>query len=220
MDESGIDRVIERVGVDSGYATQEVYRWVRQQRPGLVLALDPRQNGSAAIGLPSAVDVNYGGKRIRRGMKVWPVATSMLKSELYGWLKLDKPTEESGDPFPAGYCHFSEMGQEFFEQLCAEQLVTRVVKGYRKTEWVKVRARNEALDTRIYARAAASHFGMDRFNDSRWKQFEEQLGSAAVISQKKAPVLPNTEPPPQVPGAMIPRGSGWLGNRGKDWFSR
>ena len=39
------------------------------------------------------------------GLKVWPVGSSFLKAETYGWLKLDRPTEESGDPFPAGYVH-------------------------------------------------------------------------------------------------------------------
>jgi phage terminase large subunit GpA-like protein len=33
-------------------------------------------------------------------------------------------------------------------------LITKVVKGYRKTEWRKMRERNEALETRIHARAA------------------------------------------------------------------
>jgi phage terminase large subunit GpA-like protein len=41
-------------------------------------------------------------------------------------------------------------------------VITKLVKTYRKTEWEKMRARNEALDTRIYARAAASQFGIDR----------------------------------------------------------
>ncbi|MFL6351962.1 MAG: terminase gpA endonuclease subunit [Bryobacteraceae bacterium] len=37
-----------------------------------------------------------------------------------------------------------------------EQLITRIVKGYRKSEWQKARERNQALDARVYARAAAS----------------------------------------------------------------
>jgi hypothetical protein len=39
---------------------------------------------------------------------------------------------------------------------------------YRKPEWQKTRERNEALDTRIYARAAASQFGIDRFQEQHW----------------------------------------------------
>ncbi len=118
------------------------------------------------------MDVRMNGKKITRGLKPWHVATGMLKSELYGWLKLDRPTEESGETFPPGYCHLPQLPEEFFKQITAEQLVTKVVKGYRKPEWVKVRERNEALDTRIYARAAAAQFGMDRFGEQHWQAFQ------------------------------------------------
>jgi phage terminase large subunit GpA-like protein len=53
----------------------------------------------------------------------------MIKEELYRWLHLDRPTEESGEPYPPGYCHFPKYSDEYFKQLTAEQLVTRVVKG-------------------------------------------------------------------------------------------
>ena len=102
------------------------------------------------------------------------MATELLKSELYGCLRLDKPTDESGEPHPPGYCHFPMLGEEFFRQLTAEHLVTREVKGYSKTEWVRIRERNEALDTRIYARAAASICGIDRFNESHWARFKRE----------------------------------------------
>jgi phage terminase large subunit GpA-like protein len=109
-------------------------------------------------------------------VKVWPLATGMLKSELYGWLKLERPAVESGEPHPPGYCHFCQMPEEFFKQLTAEQLVARVVKGYRKLEWVKTRERNEALDTFVLCRAAAAQFGMDRFSERHWKALEQQVG--------------------------------------------
>lgn len=89
--------------------------------------------------------------------------TGMIKEELYRWLRLDRPTEESRSPFPPGYCHFPKYGEEFFKQLTAEQLVTRVIKGYRKPEWQKTRDRNEALDVRVYARAAAAVHGWIAF---------------------------------------------------------
>ncbi len=38
----------------------------------------------------------------------------------------------------------SRVNEEFFKQLTAEQLVTRVVNGYPKPEWQKTRERNEA----------------------------------------------------------------------------
>jgi phage terminase large subunit GpA-like protein len=45
---------------------------------------------------------------------------------------------------------------EWLKQFVAEQLVTvRNKRGFARLEWQKLRERNEALDARVYARAAA-----------------------------------------------------------------
>lgn len=55
-----------------------------------------------------------------------------------------------------GYCHFPEdRHDEWYQQLTAEKLTVRYVKGQPIREWSKPdRARNEALDCRVYALAA------------------------------------------------------------------
>lgn len=68
------------------------------------------------------------------------------------------------------------MDEEHFKQLTAERLITRTNKGYQKREWEKIRPRNEALDTWVYARAAAIMFGIDRFREEHWLQLERALG--------------------------------------------
>ncbi|MCA1775015.1 MAG: phage terminase large subunit family protein, partial [Loktanella sp.] len=45
-------------------------------------------------------------------------------------------------------------------------------------EWQKLRERNEALDCRVYARAAAWIAGADRWSDTRWTDLEDHLGVA------------------------------------------
>jgi phage terminase large subunit GpA-like protein len=176
---------ISRLAIDSGFGTQYVYDWARQQGPGRVLVIKGVDYAPAVVGLPTAVDVAGTGKKLRRGVRVWPVSTGTLKSELYGWLRLPAPLD--GEPYPPGYCHFPQMGDEFFKQLTAEQLVTRVTKGgYRKQEWQKIRERNEALDTRIYARAAAIVLGIDRFREKQWKQIKEQVAATSAQERSKA----------------------------------
>jgi phage terminase large subunit GpA-like protein len=106
------------------------------------------------------------GRTIKHGARVHLVNVSMCKSELYGLLNKDRPAQ--GDIYPTGWVHFAaDLDEEFFRQLTAEQLVTRVVKGYRKQEWVKSRERNHDLDCSNYPRAAASVFGVDRFSEHR-----------------------------------------------------
>jgi phage terminase large subunit GpA-like protein len=146
------------------------------------------------VGRPTAVDIDLAGKRIARGMKLWPIGTSLLKSELYGWLRMARPTDEArtrGETDPPGYCHFPQYGEEHFRQLCAEELQRKETrKGYTVFEWVKTRERNEALDTRVYARAAAIQAGVLRTSKAAWSQLEGQFREAEVEREAQPPVGP------------------------------
>jgi phage terminase large subunit GpA-like protein len=118
----------------------------------------------------------------------------MAKEELYRWLRLERPTDEDleqGVAFPPGYCHFPRYSEEYFKQITAEQLVAKLVKGYRKLEWQKMRERNEALDCRVYARAAAARVGLDRFQEKHWRVVAERMGvpgSSAPRPTQQSPV--------------------------------
>jgi len=218
--EAGATLPIVKVAIDSGYATPEVYAWARQHAGARGVVIKGDSRAAAPVGQPSPIDVGPHGDRVRRGVKVWPVNGAMIKEELYRWLHLDRPTEESGTPYPPGYCHFPKYGEEYFKQLTAEQLVTRIVKGYRRPEWQKTRERNEALDCRVYARAAAAVYGMDRFTDAVWQALEQQL--AERVKQAGQPPTPV---PPQAPSRHAIR-SRWMdGNwinreRSRNWFNR
>jgi phage terminase large subunit GpA-like protein len=181
---SGAALPIVKFAIDSGYATPEVYAWVRRYGGARAVVIKGDSRAAAPISAPSPIEVGPQGKQVRWGIRVWPVNGAMIKEELYRWLRLDRPTEESGDPYPPGYCHFPKYSEEYFKQLTAEQLVTRVVKGYRRPEWQKTRDRNDALDARSYARAAAAVYGMDRFGEVVWKTLEERL--AELLRQRQA----------------------------------
>jgi len=196
----GVELPILKLAIDTGYVTQEVYDWVRRQAPDRVIAIKGVDRLGAAIGTPSHMYLMQSGKRKRRGLLVWPVGVSFCKSELYGSLRKDKPTDEllaAGEGFPAGYCHFPKYGEEYFKQLTAERLVTvKDKRGFPHREWRKLRERNEALDCRVYARAAASAIGIDRFTDAVWQKFERGLGktpeSVAAPAEDK-PALRSVE---------------------------
>jgi phage terminase large subunit GpA-like protein len=157
----------------------------------------------ALVGSASPVEVGPLGAKLKRGVRVWPVNSGMAKEELYRWLRLDRPTDEdlaAGVPFPPGYCHFPKYSEEFFKQITAEQLVTKIVKGYRRHEWQKMRERNEALDCRVYARAAAARVGLDRYQDKHWQAVEERVGHAQAVA---APVAPQALPPMRRGGRKV-----------------
>lgn len=185
--ENGMHMPLVMLAIDCGWATQEVYAWGRQMGPGKVMVVrgsDTVSNRNVLLGTPIAVEVSFGGQKVKHGTKFWPVNGSLAKHELYGWLRMEKPTAESGDPYPPGYCHFPQMSAEFFKQLTAEALEVKVDRrGYRSYQWIK-HGRNEVLDTRIYARAAAHRFGLDKFGVKDWRALE------ASLVRRKDDVLP------------------------------
>jgi phage terminase large subunit GpA-like protein len=220
--ERGVEIPLSRLFIDSGdgTTTNDVYAWVRSKPSDRVTAIKGDDRGALPIGQPSPVDVRIDGKKDPHGIKIRTVKVSFFKSEFYACLKLRTPTPEevaNGFGFPPGYCHFPagpNYGDEHFKQLCAEQLVTITDKrGRTKREWRQTRPRNEALDCRIYARAAAWDFGLDQAQDAHWKALEESL---------KPPVKPQTPPPSpssasvppeetgRRPGSWLPRNPGWL----------
>jgi phage terminase large subunit GpA-like protein len=224
--DAGAEIPIARMFVDSGDSTQEVYNWVRTQPSNQVQAIKGSDKGILPVGQPSPVEVTVGGHKIKAGVKIKIINVSFFKSELYANLKSRRPTEEEqaqGYIFPPGYCHFptgKNYGDEHFKQLCAEQLVSHKNRrsGRTKQEWQQTRARNEALDCRIYARAAAWDKGLDRMQDRHFKQFEEQL---KAMPHDQQPGL-NQEEKDARPGLDLRnvRGGDYLGNRTKDWFNR
>lgn len=223
---SGADGELWTIGmmaVDSGYNTNQVYSWCRRYPMNRVIATKGRASERVLIGAPSKVDVTIAGKR--RGYKVWIVGTDVAKSELYGWLRLESPTKESGAPFPPGFCHFPEQGEEYFKQLTAEHLVKVTRRtGHIVFEWqVQPERENHWLDCRVLARAAASLAGLDR------------LAGARKIRPPPAPPAPEPAPAPAegapsvTPAASEPaatpaprRPGSWLGGGrpGGSWLGR
>ncbi len=180
---SGGELRLAMVAVDSGYHTQHVYNWVRKHDVSRVMAIKGGESTSQIVSQPSRVDFSWQGKKIARGVTLWTVGGPMAKGELYGWLRRDPPIDPA-EPLPVGWVHFPEYGEEWFRQLCAEQVVIRKVKGRRRAEWQKLRERNEVLDCWVYARAAAHVLGVDRWSEEQWTAL------AAALEPKKEPKAP------------------------------
>jgi phage terminase large subunit GpA-like protein len=167
--EDGVHRKINMLAIDAGFSTQEVYAWVRTQSIHNVMAIKGIDNSLVPLNAPTKVDVNLRGKKLKSSVRLWKIGVSMIKSEIYNSLKWKHEDSEKSSG-AASRCHFPEYNTEYFKQLTAEQLVTRIVKGYPKRIWQKTQDRNEALDCRVYARAAAIALGIDRWSENKWEQ--------------------------------------------------
>ena len=202
---SGMRLPIRVLCVDSGFNPRITYDWVRghpQASWGPAGARAAHPKTAVAVKGTGRVDrlvlgaspIDSGGKR--RGTRLWTLGTPVAKSELYSRLRLAPPTQESGEPFPAGYCHFPRYEEDYFRQLTSESFI--------KGHWVLgPNQRNEALDVRIYARAAASIYGMDRFTERHWRDLESLLPAAP------AQPGPTASPAPR-PARRVTVSSNWV----------
>lgn len=133
-----------RAFVDSGDGTrsQEVYNYTKVRESFGVFACKGMDGTDRPIaGPPSSVGPD-------KDVVLFPVGTMQAKDMIYGRLKLPE--------YGPGFMHFPKRyGVEYFEQLTAEEVRTKVnSKGFTVREYVKKRKRNEALDCRVYSYGA------------------------------------------------------------------
>lgn len=198
----GTPLAISGTCIDTGYNTKEVYAWVIKQRSGGLFA----SKGSSAFGAPVFVAPHRGQKTVAR-VRLYVVGASTLKMTLFERLKKTVPGP--------GYLHFPESyGEEFFTQLTAEKLVTRMKAGFPRREWVK-EGRNEALDCRVLAMAALAILGWDLTTLAETMQ--RQLAAPPSVRHKVG-----ASPPPEKADDTPSPPVGWTQrdrSRG-GWFRR
>lgn len=206
--EGGGTMRIAKAGADTGgQHTQGVYTQLRRLRDQRIMPLKgvPGWNKTSPVAGPTPVDITAGGKKIVRGLRLWTVAVDVFKAELYRrlWLKpLDDGTK------PVGWVHLPEgMDAEQIKQLVAEQLVTvRDKRGFSRQEWQKMRA-NEQLDMAVYARAALSVLGSDRYGDRFWAKAADTYVVEPPQSEPPVASLRDAESEQAalpVPAALLP----------------
>lgn len=147
LHQSGAHLRITAAALDTGGTggmTQSAYEYVRARRGRRLFAV----KGVGGWGRPVVTAPSR--KRSGRGARpvdLFTVGVDEAKLIVQRRLQI-------GAPGP-GYCHLPDARDpEWFAQLGAETLRTRIVRGFAHREWHQTRARNEALDCRVYALAA------------------------------------------------------------------
>lgn len=172
------------LAIDSGFNTSMVYEWSRKHTFTKVIPVKGSEALDTYFSPPRSVDTTKHGKKIGK-QKVWHVGVSYIKSETYGYLRLSKDHELG--TVPDGYCFFPKRDPHYFKGLTAEVLqLTRTTRGYLKYIWVKKYERNEPLDCRVYARAAAAIIGMDRWTETNW--LEQAQAISDLSSTQEEPI--------------------------------
>jgi phage terminase large subunit GpA-like protein len=189
--ESGVMMRIGGACLDTGGTnsyTQTAYDWLRGKSGRRIFGV----KGIAGWGRPvvEKPQRKQSGKNARK-VDLFLVGTDEAKLIVMRRLNMVAPGP--------GYVHFSDdADQDYFDQLTAEKLVTKYVKGFPKREWTKHdKARNEALDTFVYAYAAL------KIMQPNLKRLAEKLPEIPKkIEQKRIETTKqpaNDDKPPEIP---------------------
>jgi len=138
---SGVELGVASAFVDSGgHHADAVYRYCSARAFKRIHA----SKGSNQAGKPI---INKPTKLAKGQGYLYTLGVDTAKEQIYSKLKIETPGP--------GYQHFPIIyDQEYFRQLTAEKVVTRMKKGVPTREWVKTYRRNEVLDCRVYAVSA------------------------------------------------------------------
>lgn len=185
----------EAVAIDTGgHRGEAVKHYVRQRlvrRPMAIFGAVP--NNAPVLAKGKMADVDWRGRLDKRGVVTHQVGTVAAKHWLYGRLSTD--ADKASD---MRLCHFSdELGADYFAGLVSEAYNPA------KNRFEKRRgARNEPLDTWVYAYAAAHHpeLRLHRYTAADWQRAADRLAAARVAGQGDAPQtstspIPSTPPP-------------------------
>lgn len=185
--------------IDSGGAhADSVYRFVRARQGRRIFALKGSSESGKEILGKFSVNNQY-------RVKLWMIGTDTAKDRIFARLKI-----------PAhgpGYMHLPDfIEEEYLAQLTAEKAVRRYKRGKGTVrEYIKIRARNEALDLEVYALSALYVLGQGTLR---------KLGELAEALLRKPLLGPDggdTEPPMGDQG-MSGVSRGGLG-RGSNWVN-
>jgi len=175
---------ISASGVDSGFATQRVYRFC-SSRPNC-FALDGREgSGLPWLGTPVRKTVKDQAGRIVAAALLYPVGAYDVKIEVMAGLAnlVQGPDQHGQWPRNVIFLTPDLADEAFVKELTAETLVDaeteansipgkarrRMVKAGAKREWRKRIGRtNDWFDVTVYALALAWWLGADRIGPQRW----------------------------------------------------
>lgn len=168
---------IEAAAVDMmGHFTHQGYNFARAREGRKTCKVfagrgDP-QPGMPIGGRATLQDVNFRGRTIKRGVKLWYIGTDTAKDLLHGQLQIER--------VGPGRVHFSQqLPDVFFQQLTAESRVpVRTARGT-ETRWVNVNhARNEVLDCTVYAMFCMHRLALHTYTEKMWSRLEEAIQPA------------------------------------------
>lgn len=168
---NGHQLLVHATAIDGGgHRTEAVKDFVRRRlirRPMVIFGAVP--NNAPVLSKPKAQDLNHRGQFYKRGVMIQHVGTVGVKNKLFGRMATDgdKPADQR-------MLHFSDqLPNEYFTGVVSETFNPRTGRFEKKRG-----ARNEPLDTLVYAYAATHHQEL-RWNLRTLSQWDAELAKYA-----------------------------------------
>lgn len=194
-----------------GHRGEAVKYYVRERQIRRPMAIfGAAQNNARTLGKPQAADVNWRGQAHKKGVMTYQVGVTAIKHHLYGLLSRDAEAETDRRAL-----HFSDaLPPEYFSGLVSETYDPSKNR-FRK----KAGARNEPLDTWVYAYAAAHHPELRLHQRTRadWEREAQRIADAAKPRADVAPVAPAADPLDALATAAPQRPQSRRSNFAKSW---
>ena len=204
--ESGALLKITMLAVDTGDQATTVYEWVTKQDQSRVIAVKGKRGFDINAPVTEPTSITIGGKK--KAVRLRSVMGDVFKAELYRNLGMQRPTDEqiTAEGFPPGWVHVPDyLNDEWCKQLVAERRVRSTSGAF---IWKREHA-NEALDCRVYSRAALWIAGAARWTPRKWKDIRERLLLDHVPTEA-APRAPPAQTIRQAPARKVVR-SNYMG---------
>jgi phage terminase large subunit GpA-like protein len=171
--DDGLKLTVRAAAVDTGgHHTQAAYAFCRERYARRVWAIKGVA-GPAKLIWPRRPSRKNMGK-----VNLFLVGVDAAKDLLVGRLKITKHGRASNTS--------RYRDEEYFAQLTSERVVTQHWKGRPRRTWVKSRARNEALDVRVYAFAAYAGLVSMGFDLEREASALAEAGERAAAGARPA----------------------------------
>lgn len=207
--ETGIGMKVAAAAVDTGgHFTKEAYAFVRPRQGRRIYAVKgSNQRGHPIVGRPTSTNIGR--------VKLFPVGTDTAKDTIFSNLKLNA--------FGPGYIHFPDLppyDEEYFAQLTGESRRPKYDRGVLVGSiYKKNRARNEALDLRVYNLAALAIL------NPNFDKLAEGIEQKAEVAKKEGEGGPAEEDgakqdPPRDRNDPIKRESPWKRKQRAGWMNR
>lgn len=183
---------IEAVAIDAGgHRTEAVKHYVRSRRVRRpMVTFGATANNAPILSKGKLMDVTWRGQTDKRGVTIYHVGTVAAKHWVYSRISTDAGKPDAADRLVH---HSADLDAAFFSGLVGE-----IYNPAKNRFENRKGARNEPLDTFVYAYAAAHHpeLRLHRYTRADWDRLDAARARAASGAPSATAPTPSAQPDP------------------------